>query len=144
MNTREGLPFQVICTVYDEFGKQSKGRLVIGKAIEFDGAIFASLSLTELEVFASSWIKELRESPEFYFYRGNFFWHVFIEKELLCAELIEKQTKGNSPIGKILKWPASIVDAQRVVKNLLDIMKGHERAFQSNKKQKERQVVGVR
>jgi len=143
MNTKESLRFQTICTVYDEFRKQSKGRLVISKATEFDEATFASLSLTELEVFVNSWVKELRASPEFYFYRGNFFWRVFVEEESLCAELVEKHTKGNSPIGKTLKWSVKTLNPERVVKNLLDIMRSHERALRGKRKVTSKKALSV-
>ena len=131
-------PFEVFNLVYDEFEKQSRGKLTVSKVHDIFAIMEVSVSPSKLMEYVEQWMKEFKSKPELVFYRNNFFWKVGISDKKLYAILVEKGTKRFLPLDVKLSWPISIVNPSKVVKNLLDIMKKHE------EKLKERKQIKVR
>lgn len=127
--------FEVFCSVYDEFEVQSKGRSVVSRGMEFYDLALTDPSPAVLVAYARSWLEEFSREPEFCFYRGNFFWKIYAKGGVLHAALIRKNTKGASPINKTLTWPVASADPKKVVKNLLDIMRSHERNLKKKREE---------
>lgn len=135
MNNINRTPFQIFCDIYDEFEKQSGGRVEISHATEEFSAIEVDrLSPLELLAWVESWTNEFKSMPELYFYRGNFFWRVLVKDDFLAAFIIKRGTQGDSPLDRVLTWPLRLVDSSKVVKNLLDIMRFHEEKHQERKR----------
>lgn len=138
----QSVAFDLFCSVYDEFESQSKGRAVVSRGMEFYDLALTEPSPQVLVDYVRLWLEEFSKSPEFHFYRGNFFWRVFVNGDQLCAELIRKNSQGGSPLGKILTWPVVSANPARVVKNLLDIMRNHENRLQKKKKELAKEKLG--